>query len=112
MMSKTNQFLAVWDCYGLEYLINLSEYSKQLTISILKETEKPIPPPIDQLMLRARMNVQREYEIYSFNAVDDLTEELIRDIFKENPQFIVNWIRLNGQQIYSDKQKLKHKVII
>lgn len=112
MMSKTNQFLAVWDCYGLEYLTNLSEYSKQLTVSILKETEKPSPPPIDQLMLRARMNVQREYEIYSFNAVDDLTEDLIRDAFKENPQSIVNWIRLNGQQIYSDKQKIEHRVIV
>jgi hypothetical protein len=52
------------------------------------------------MILRARANSQRSYEIYEFNSALDI--EVVKELFKTDPQVIVNWIRKNGYKIYSD----------
>lgn len=101
-MSKTNNYLAMWDCYGLEALYNLTEYSSKCTYNTLMEI--PLPPdiPINALMLRARFNPQRNYEIYTFSVEENVTEDELREAFEVNPQFIVNHIRKNGYKHWSD----------
>ena len=103
MTNKTNTYLAMWDCYGLEYLCNLTEYSANITYATLMERPVPNSPPLDALMMRARFNPQRNYEIYTFNVEDDVSEEELTEAFKVNPQFIVEHIRKNGQKMWSDR---------
>lgn len=112
MMSKINAYLAMWDCYGLEYLCNLTSWSKQATLDTLMERKVTTPPPINQLMLRARFNPQRNYEIYTFSVEEDVTEDELRETFEKNPQFIVDHIRKNGDKIYSDRLNDSEKRII
>lgn len=101
-MSNT-LFLAMWDIYGLETLINVSELEKKTSWAILQDEKAP-GLNLEYMKLRARYNAQRHYEIYTFNASEELDKETIETLFKENPQFIVDWIRVNGKKLYSDRQ--------
>jgi hypothetical protein len=101
------QYLAMWDMYGLECLIDTGELHKQYMWSILSETSKPNVPNLQMMLLRAKMNSQRCYEIYSFNADDNLTEEVIKHTFQIAPQGIVDFIRAHGNKIFSDRTEKK-----
>jgi hypothetical protein len=107
-----NTFLVMWDMYGLECLFNVTDWHKQTTWSILTDKEAPQGPNISMMTLRARMNSQRCYEIYSFHADKGVSEEWIRQAFKDNPQGIVDLIRNQGDKIYSDRSETSKQVIV
>lgn len=108
---KYTHLLAMWDMKGLECIFDISlykkkvkQYEKELAWSILKDDgskpTKPEGPPLSMMLLRARYNSQRQYEIYEFTSEVSLTD--VKGMFNETPQTIVNWIRKNGYRIYSD----------
>lgn len=117
---KTNNFLVVWDMLGLESIFDVNaamkeieDWEKQQLWSMLKDqrvAKKPNPIPLQMLIMRARSNSQRSYEIYSFNT--SMTENEVRKIFADDPQPIVDWIRKNGNKIYSDYTKSDRKLIV
>ena len=117
---KGNSFLVVWDMLGLESIFSIDDamtkvenYEKEKVWKTLKEEaigQKPNPIPLQMLILRARHNSQRSYEIYSFNTT--MSENQVRKIFAKDPQPIVEWIRENGNKIYSDYIKQSKKAIV
>lgn len=118
---KGNNFLAVWDMYGLESLFDLNKHHKELEdyekdviwkkLSGIEPTKlKPSLPPLEILFLRARNNTHRHYEIYSFTTNRNIKECDIREWFTKCPQEAVDWIRINGNKFYSDRQSV-HPVI-
>jgi len=60
--------------------------------------------------VRAKVNSQRQYEVYIFNT-EGMTKEDVAQTFEEEPQFMADFIRLNGSKIYSDYYP-KHKRVI
>lgn len=108
----TNTYLAMWDMYGLEYLVNVTEWHKKTTWAILTGNNKPDIASIQMMILRAKANSQRCYEIYSFDAEPNVTEESIRLMFQTNPQDIVDIIRKQGEKIYSDRSETKKQIIV
>lgn len=60
--------------------------------------------------MRANVNSQRNYEIYFFNTVEDIDKEQILEAFNTQPQWIVDWIRENGNKIMSHATNV-HSVI-
>ena len=117
---KDKSFLVVWDMLGLESIFSIDDamaevenYEKDKVWKTLKDEpvgKKPNPIPLQLLIMRARYNSQRSYEIYSFNTT--MSEREIRKIFAEDPQPIVEWIRENGNKIYSDYVKQDKKFIV
>lgn len=110
----------MWGTEGLEcifdltsYQEDLKKYEKELIWSTLKGDNslpvKPPPPPLQMMILRARVNSQRCYEIYEF--VSSIPLEEVKHSLTENPQPIVNWIRKNGHKIYSDYSPTKKQLI-
>ena len=116
----TKHYLAMWDMQGLECLFDVdahmnkyNEWEKQKVVSILKEERVPDRPqsiPLQMMILRARANSQRVYEIYEFNSTIEYDE--LKEAFNDNPQPIVEWIRDNGKQVYSDYVKQDRKMIV
>lgn len=104
-------YLAMWDMYGLECLFNVTDWSQKKTWAILKDENFQAGPNLKTMILRAKLNSQRCYEIYSFNANDDVTEDSIRQAFVDSPQSIVEFIRKNGEKIYSDRSETQRQVI-
>jgi hypothetical protein len=117
---KTKHYLAMWDSQGLEclfdvgfYMYQYNEWEKQKVISILKEERTPNQPqgvPLQMMILRAKFNSQRSYEIYEFNST--LKYKELTEAFNDNPQPIVEWIRENGKKVYSDYVKQTRKMIV
>jgi hypothetical protein len=97
--------------YGLEFVFDTTKWEKEYMWSILSEKPKPTTPSIQMMILRAKANSQRCYEIYSFNADEGITEETIKASFESAPQGIVDFIRANGQKIYSDRATQKAVII-
>jgi len=91
----------MWDCYGLETLFNCSAWSEQMTIATLKEEIGPTPINLEMLKLRASVNSHRNYEIYFFNTTSEMDMTDITELFSTNPQWIVDWIRANGDKVLS-----------
>jgi hypothetical protein len=68
-------------------------------------------PGIDLLILRARANPQRNYEIYTVQVEPDVNLKDIREMFKDSPQDIVDLVRARGHKIYSDRLYTEDRVI-
>jgi hypothetical protein len=101
-----HQFIVMWDCYGLEYIGNITASEQAKTWAALQG--KPFEVTIPNLMhmkLRAQANSQRHYEIYVFNAAEGITSDDIRDMFEGNPQTAADTIRRIGHRIYSDREE-------
>lgn len=110
---RSNHFLAVWDNQGLECIYDIGEYldrheawEKQKVIAILKDEEQVAPPkgpPLNMILMRAKFNSQRHYEIYEFTT--EMSMEEVKELFDECPQTIVDSIREVGHKIYSDRER-------
>lgn len=117
---KTTRFIAMWDMTGLECLINVTDiekehekWEKENIFRILKDQIREIKPPsvpLDKMILRARVNSQRHYEIYTFES--ELSEKYIKETFSSDPQVIVDAIRNVGHELYSDRVLKKTQVIV
>ena len=113
-------FLAMWDMQGLECLFDVgaemaehNAWEKEKIVSILKEqpvSKRKSTIPLQMMILRAKVNSQRSYEIYEFNSTMDYNE--VKEIFETDPQLIVEWIREYGEKIYSDYIKQDRKMIV
>jgi len=75
--------------------------------------EKPSAriPNLNMLVLRARANPQRNYEIYTVQVEPDVSLKDIQDMFKDSPQTIVDIVRAQGHRLYSDRQYAEDRVI-
>jgi len=110
----------MWDMLGLECLINVTkiekdheQWEKENLWRILKDQDRTLKPanvPLDMMIMRARANSQRCYEIYAFDS--ELSEEDIRETFEDSPQVIVDAIRNIGHKFYSDRADKKQQVIV
>jgi hypothetical protein len=118
--NKTKHYLVMWDNQGLECLYDVdfhmnryNEWEKQKVIAILKEERMPALSsgiPLQMMLLRARVNMQRAYEIYEFNST--MAYDELKEVFNDDPQPIVEWIRENGKKVYSDYVKQNRKMIV
>ena len=117
---KLTRFVVMWDMLGLESLINVTQiekeheqWEKENIFRILKDQDKTLKPahvPLEMMILRARCNSQRHYEIYAFDS--ELSEEDIRETFESDPQVMADAIRRVGHKFYSDRVDKKTQVIV
>ena len=99
-----HQFVAMWDCNGLEYVCDITEKQGQTVWNrIAGRVEDPRIPNLMHLRLRAQANSQRRYEIYLFEANEGISEQDIIDMFERAPQQAADTIRDLGHCFYSDR---------
>lgn len=109
----TNAFIFSWDINGIESIIPISQYEhwdKENLVRMLKEEptkRNPLNDIVRTLVLRARFNSQRHYEIYAIDCDPDLDEEFWKQQWESNPQFTAELIRERGHKIWSDRQTKK-----
>lgn len=97
------EFILMWDMYGLETIIDVTEMEQAAIIAGLKGEKVRQSNPLQHMILRAKFNSQRCYEIYSIVTLD-IDKDDFTNLFKDSPQMIVNLIRERGTKIYSDRQ--------
>jgi len=112
-MATKNAFIFSWDQLGIESIVPISQYKfheQENTIRLLRE-QKSINNPLNNivrgLLLRARFNGQRHYEIYAIDCTEDMDEEFWRDQWQEYPQATAELIRERGHKLYCDRANKK-----
>jgi hypothetical protein len=109
-------FVLSWDHLGLEACVNITELDQRQMWEILSGQKKDtnhgrdhnINSIMGMLMIRARANSQRHYEIYAIDVDDTIIEEDLRAMFEDDPQGSADLIRLRGRQLYSDRVNENH----
>lgn len=114
----TNAYIFAWDQTGIDSIVPITQYEewdKKNTWNVLTDQpveRNPINSIIQFLLLRARYNSQRHYEIYSIDCAFEINEAEWREIWEADPQGTADLIRERGQKIYSDREDHKSQVII
>lgn len=104
-MSDGNVFLLSWDMNGLEAVINVTEIEKEAMWNTLQDqpATNKISTIVNQIMLRARYNSQRHYEVYTVRVDESISADDLRTMFEDNPQHAAELIRDRGTKLYSDR---------
>lgn len=98
----TDTIALMWDCYGLEAAVNITDIDKKRTWAVLKGDSKklPMPPNLLHWKLRAQYNPQRHYEIYIITTQPGVTVDDITKAFDDSPQHMAETIRRIGHRVY------------
>jgi hypothetical protein len=113
----TNAFIFSWDHLGIESIVPITQYEhhdKKNLINILSEkpTERnPLNSIIRNMLLRARVNPQRHYEIYAVDCTEEMDEHFWREQWNDHPQETADLIRERGHKLYSDRAAIKPVII-
>lgn len=113
----TNAYLVYWCEEGLESVIPITEYEqwdRDNTFKVLSNQEtvrNPLNQLIQNMMLRARFNEQRHYELYAVDCDSTINKTDIEQIFADDPQAAADLFRSRGHRLYSDRAE-KNRVRI
>lgn len=113
----TNAYIFAWDQTGIDSIVPITQYEewdKKNTWNVLTDQpveRNPINSIIQSLLLRARYNSQRHYEIYSIDCAFGIDEKEWREIWQANPQATADLIRERGHKLYSDREDRRSHVI-
>ena len=108
-MATKNAFIFSWDNLGIESIIPITQYEhieQQNLIRILSEKptlKNPLDGIVRSLLLRARYNPQRHYEIYAIDCTKEMDEKFWHKQWEEYPQATAELIRERGHKLYSDR---------
>jgi len=116
-MKNKNVFIFSWDHLGIESIIPVAEYEQMEKDNIFKllkgqKVERnPLNSIIQSLLLRAKFNTQRHYEIYAVDCDSSLDKEFWREQWQQFPQETADLIRERGHKLYSDRLNEKNMKI-
>ena len=93
----------MWDTLGFECIVDITSYERAKLLHVIKGEDSELKPPVSvyHLLLRAKANPQRFPEIWSFTATEDITQEDLIEISKDDPQMLVDMIRDLGHNLYT-----------
>ena len=113
MRKKNREFLVVWCSEGIEYVEDITDRDAMATWAVLKGEKIPKLPGsgINLILLRARINSHRFYEIYTVTSVGGIGKDDILKMFNDSPQTAAETIRRLGNKIYSDRRETDRVVI-
>lgn len=104
----TNAFLFSWDCTGVEAVIPITEYEDWDTANAFNvlegkaKTANPLNSTVNAILMRARYNPQRFYEVYVVDCDEGITVGDWRDMWEINPQMCADIIRARGVKLYGE----------
>ena len=108
----THAFIFSWDQSGIEIIVPITQYENwdkaQMLAAIRGEdySRNPIDKIIHGLILRARYNGQRHYEIYAIDCDEELDEEFWRQRWRDDPQWCADLVREKGLKMYSARPEM------
>jgi hypothetical protein len=113
-------YLVSWDCMGVECLRDVTEFhpdvwARQHLFNSIKNAERPpnitLGHEVAMMRLRARLNPQRNYEIYLFTAEDDIDRDGIEAWIEADVQGFADWVRDNYAKCLWNDRSTKKPVI-
>jgi hypothetical protein len=109
----TNAYLFMWNQFGIEAIVPITEYEDQSKLDmwkILKEEptgKNPLDDILGSMLMRARFNAERSYEVYAMDCEEGITEEDLVDLWDTSPQAAADLTREKGVCLFSNRNKLQ-----
>ena len=103
-----NAYLFSWDCTGVEAVIPISQYEDWDTVNAFAvlegkpTTPSPLNSTVNAILMRARFNAQRFYEVYAVDCEEGIGEQDWRDMWEASPQMCADMIRKRGVKLYGE----------
>ena len=113
----TNAYIFAWDNTGIEAVVPITQYEqvdRDNTMRILNDqptVRNPVTSILQMLILRAKANPQRHYEIYSVDCSVEMDEDWWREQWASDPQGCADLVRERGIKMYSDRANKSKQVI-
>ena len=103
MKPNQKQFITMWDTLGFECIVDITSYERAKLLHDIKGGNSDLKSPVSvyHLLIRAKANPQRFPEIWTFTTTEDITEESLLEISKDDPQMLVDMIRDLGHNLYT-----------
>ncbi len=113
MIERSSRLLLMWCNEGLECCVNITKIDQKIMWETLKgKDSQTCLPNLNAMILRARFNQQRHYEIYTVDVDDSITASDMIDLFEDNPQGMADLIRERGYKLYSDRaERSKERIV-
>ena len=120
------KFIISWYSTGLEACVDITDkvyssenFEKEKIFTLLKnpdarpvnDAQQSLNTMIHSMMLRAKFNPQRNYEIYILTATEGIEREDILDWFEAAPQAAADRTREIGSKLYSDRRTQKAVIV-
>lgn len=108
-----NAYIFCWDETGIESIVPITQYENwdaENTFRVLTDQptqRNPLYSIIQMMILRARANQQRHYEIYAIDCTSDMDTAFWQKQWHCQPQATADLIRERGEKIYSDRKTIK-----
>jgi hypothetical protein len=112
--------------YGIEAVVPLGDLealveqeNRERTWTVLADPDMQDPGSrvmsqvnrtLGQIMMRARYNSQRHYEVYLITADDEISDSDIREMFESDPQSSAETIRRIGVKLFDDRPTQKQVI--
>lgn len=90
-------YVAYFDCLGFECILDATAHDRKKTWNAL-QNKTTARFPLNELIIRARLNSQRSPEIWSFWSEIEL--DTLKKYATEMPQQFAALIRENGNPLY------------
>ena len=101
----------MWDENGFEVIKDCTSWERESFLNTIAGKQlKPAPVNLQALTLRARFNPQRNYEIWTFNATEELDEDTLWSYAYDNPQALVDMIRERGKRLYGEPATTESRI--
>jgi len=106
-----NAYLFMWNCHGIESIVPITEYEDQAKLdmwNILKEKptgKNPMDDILGAMLMRARFNAERSYEVYAMDCDEGITQEDLFDFWDTSPQAAADLTREKGVCLFSNRNK-------
>lgn len=113
--------------YGLEAVIDVTEWERRsiqadkeriwgvLSSEDLQDPGNPVERNLNQvvtaILMRARVNSQRHYEVYTVQTDATITADDMKQMFEDSPQAMADLVRERGKKLWSDRLPKNHTVI-
>lgn len=112
-----NQFVVAFGGEGVEAILDVTGQKEAVVIEKLSgrdpknSTEKRIAPQVSAIIMSARINGQRNVEVWAITTRDIGYNEMWR-LFDEDPQMIADLIRSHGVNLFGSGGNKDRKIII
>jgi hypothetical protein len=107
--------IIMWDQYGLEAVIDVTQEQKNRLFDMITGQDNSFDQwlnrTVSYCILRAQVNSQRAYEIYSIKVDSAVTADDMAQWFNDNPQQMADLIRQKGNSMYTATAGHRKQVI-
>lgn len=108
------QWVVLFDNEGLDTLIPWSELVEETVMSRLSGEPRVGPNPqhvVSRTMMRARLNTQRNTEVWAYNTSDDIDVDTMRQVWDDSPQYMADLVREKGTNMFGKKSSRPPKIV-